>query len=63
MGYRIVNSGTVVIFTEFPKVTFRYRIRAKTIPVHAGDTEAGGSHPALNQSDEDGRSRMSPEDA
>lgn len=29
--YRIVRPGTVVIFKEFPKVTFRYRIRGKMI--------------------------------
>jgi hypothetical protein len=29
--YRIVNSSTVVISKEFPKVTFRYRIRGRTI--------------------------------
>jgi hypothetical protein len=30
-SYRIVNSSTVVISKEFPKVTFRYRIRGRTI--------------------------------
>jgi hypothetical protein len=29
--YRIAGKGTVVIFKEFPKVTFRYRIRGSTI--------------------------------
>jgi hypothetical protein len=29
--FRIVKPGTVVIFKEFPKVTFRYRIRGKKI--------------------------------
>jgi hypothetical protein len=29
--YRLVGNRTVVIFKEFPKVTFNYRIRSKTI--------------------------------
>jgi hypothetical protein len=29
--YRLVNNRTLVIFNEFPKVTFHYRIRGKTI--------------------------------
>jgi hypothetical protein len=29
--YRLVNSRTVVIYKEFPKVTFHFRIRGKTI--------------------------------
>ena len=29
--YRIVRPGTVVIFKEFPKVTFRYRIQGNAI--------------------------------
>ena len=29
--YRLVSNRTVVIFKEFPKVTFHYRIRGKTI--------------------------------
>jgi hypothetical protein len=29
--YRIVRPGTFVIFKEFPKVTFHYRIQGKTI--------------------------------
>jgi hypothetical protein len=29
--YRVVNNRTVVIFKEFPQVTFHYRIRGKTI--------------------------------
>jgi hypothetical protein len=29
--YRLVNNRTLVIFKEFPKVTFHYRIRGKTI--------------------------------
>ena len=29
--YRLVGKGTIVIFKEFPKVTFHYRIRGKTL--------------------------------
>jgi hypothetical protein len=38
--YRVVDNRTVVIFKEFPKVTFRYRIAGKLItfsPLIAGD--------------------------
>jgi hypothetical protein len=29
--YRLVDNRTVVIFKKFPKVTFHYRIRSRTI--------------------------------
>jgi hypothetical protein len=32
--YRITRPGTVVIFKEFPKVTFTYRIIGKNISSH-----------------------------